>query len=225
MDPGERPRAVRRRKLAKKSGQSKVRRNAPEPPSAIADGADSAPAVGANLRRLRTEHKLSLEGLAQISGVSRAMLGQIELDQSAPTINILWKIAKALNVPFSALITQSNTPRTRIMPAAGAKILSSQDGGFSSRALFPFDEPRSVEFYELRLAPDSVEHADPHAPGTIENLVVTSGAVEIVVGDEHHRLEPGDAVQFEADTPHQYRNSGDREAVMYLVMTYATQTR
>src|SRR5262245_47190505 len=67
--------------------------------------ADLAPVVGANLRRLRVQRGLSLEKLAQSSGVSRAMLGQIELGRSAPTINVLWKIARALDVTFSALIT------------------------------------------------------------------------------------------------------------------------
>jgi transcriptional regulator with XRE-family HTH domain len=183
------------------------------------------PAVGANLRRLRSDHKLSLDGLAQASGVSRAMLGQIELGQSTPTINVLWKIARALNVPFSALITEQRASGARVLPAAGAKILSSQDGAFSSRALFPFDQPRNVEFYELRLAAHSTEEAEPHPPGTVENLVVTAGSVEIVVGEEPHRLSTGDAIQFEADLPHQYRNPGDHQAVMYLVMTYATQVR
>ena len=180
----------------------------------------TAPTVGGNLRRIRGLRGLSLERLAQVSRVSRAMLGQIELGQSTPTINVLWKIARALGVPFSALITDPGASRTRIMPAARAKILTSADGSFSSRALFPFDEPRNVEFYELRLKPRSLEVAEPHPPGTVENLVVTSGAVEITVGDELHALGPGDAMQFEADAPHQYRNPSDQEAIVYLVMTY-----
>jgi DNA-binding XRE family transcriptional regulator len=69
------------------------------------EATDLAPIVGSNLRRLRTRRGLSLEKLSQLSGVSRAMLGQIELGQSAPTINVLWKIARALEVTFSALIS------------------------------------------------------------------------------------------------------------------------
>lgn len=198
---------------------------APATASVIAEEEEPTPAVGTNLRRLRAEHKLSLEGLAQASGVSRAMLGQIELGQSTPTINVLWKIARALNVPFSALIAGEHKNTVKVLDAASAKILSSHDGTFSSRALFPFDQARNVEFYELRLAARSAEQAEPHPPGTVENLVVTSGAVEIVVGEECHRLSTGDAIQFEADVPHEYRNRGDRQAVMYLVMTYVTQVR
>ncbi|MFZ5445926.1 MAG: helix-turn-helix domain-containing protein [Myxococcota bacterium] len=187
------------------------------------DGADLAPVVGKNLKRLRTERGLSLEKLAQSSGVSRAMLGQVELGQSAPTINVLWKMARALDVPFSALITSQAASGARVMRAEAAKRLMSSDGSFQSRSLFPYDEPRRVEFYELKLAPKGVEKAEAHAPGTLENLVVSKGQVEILAGSETYELGTGDAILFEADQPHQYRNAGATEAVMYLVMTYAEQ--
>jgi transcriptional regulator with XRE-family HTH domain len=164
---------------------------------------------------------LSLEKLSRLSGVSRAMLGQIELGQSAPTINVLWKISTALGVPFSGLIGQRQAGGVVVLRGENAKTLTSHDGSFRSRALFPFDEPRRVEFYELRLAAGGEELADPHAPGTVENLVVSRGTVEIEVEGTRQSLAQGDAIVFEADSPHAYRNSGDAEALMYLVMTYA----
>lgn len=182
---------------------------------------DLAPIVGANLRRLRTQRGLSLEKLAQSSGVSRAMLSQVELGQSAPTINVLWKIARSLGVTFSALISRRTSAGAIVLRAQEAKILSSQDHTFTSRALFPVDEPRRVEFYELRLAKGAVEAADPHPPGTVENLVVNRGRLELETGDACHDLDPGDAIRFEADRAHTYRNIGDEEVVIYLVMTYA----
>jgi transcriptional regulator with XRE-family HTH domain len=196
---------------------------AASPAPAAPEATDLAPVVGTNLRRLRTRRGLSLERLAQISGVSRAMLGQIELGQSAPTINVLWKIARALEVTFSALISARTQSGALVLRSSESKILTSKDRSFSSRALFPFDEPRRVEFYELRLAPGSVEDADAHPPGTSENLVLTAGALEIDVAGDTHRLEAGDSILFEADTPHAYRNPGRVEAVMYLVMTYAEE--
>ncbi len=199
----------------------------PEPAAAPAtvpsEPTDLAPIVGVNLRRLRTRRGLSLERLAQISGVSRAMLGQIELGQSAPTINVLWKIARALEVTFSALISSRTQSGALVLRSSQSKLLTSKDRSFSSRALFPFDEPRRVEFYELRLAAGAVEDADAHPPGTGENLVVTAGSVEIDVAGDTHKLDAGDSILFEADTPHAYRNVGRGEAVMYLVMTYAEE--
>jgi quercetin dioxygenase-like cupin family protein len=64
------------------------------------------------------------------------------------------------------------------------------------------------------------EVAEPHPPGTTENLIVSSGSLELLVDTERFSLEAGDAVFFEADVAHEYQNPGAREAVMYLVMTY-----
>jgi transcriptional regulator with XRE-family HTH domain len=186
-----------------------------------ATGGDLTPIVGSNLKRLRTKRGLSLEALAKICGVSRAMLGQIELGQSTPTINVVWKIANALGLPFSALISAEDPPGAVVLEASKAKVLSSSDGAFRSRALFPFDVPRRVEFYELRLRAGMEEHAEAHAPGTKENLVVAKGKVDIDVGASRHTLTVGDAILFDADSAHVYRNTGADEALMYLVMTYA----
>lgn len=177
--------------------------------------------VGVNLRRLRTRQGHSLERLAKISGVSRAMLGQIENGKSAPTISLLWKVATALGVPFATLMSSHQGSGASVLRRDDAKVLTSSEGRFSSRALFPYDIERRAEFYELRLAPHHTESAEAHAPGTSENIVVTQGAVEIAVGREPPRLlGEGDAILFQADVPHRYRNMRSVEAVLYLVMTY-----
>lgn len=181
-----------------------------------------ASVVSHNVKRLRLRRNLSLEALAKLSSVSRGMLSQIELGRSVPTIALLWKVSQALGVPFSALTTDAAAGGTVVLPAAKAKLLTSAGGAFTSRALFPFDAERRVEFYKLTLAPKSEEIAEPHAPGTMENLTVASGGqVEIVADGVSYLLQPEDAILFQADVPHCYRNLGSKTAVMYLVMTYA----
>lgn len=184
------------------------------------EGKDLSPVVAENLRTLRAARGLSLEKLAIASGVSRAMLGQIELGKSTPTINVLWKIARALDVTFASLIQAQTTTGTVVLREKGAKILTSADGSFRSRALFPFGAPRKSELYELRLAPKSSEHAEAHAGGTLENLFVTKGAVRVEVPDGTYELGVGDAILFLADVPHVYDNPHAEEAVMILSMTY-----
>jgi transcriptional regulator with XRE-family HTH domain len=149
------------------------------------------------------------------------MLSQIENGKSTPTIGLLWKIATALGLPFASLLDSEKVRGTTVLRRDRAKILNSSDGKFTSRALFPFDEARKVEFYELRLAAAHVESADAHAPGTTENILVAKGSVEIRRGREPpSRLEEGDAILFDADVPHSYRNLENGETVLYLVMTY-----
>lgn len=180
--------------------------------------------VGQNIKRLRSRRNLSLEALAKISGVSRAMLGQIETGRSVPTINVVWRIARAFDVPFSILIATPNAEAIRILPAKEAKLLTSASGEFSSRALFPFDGERRTEFYELRLKGHGVEEAEPHALGTTENLVVVRGRLNMEIGGQYRELGPGDAILFHADQPHSYRNPGKDEVLAYLVMNYVEPT-
>jgi transcriptional regulator with XRE-family HTH domain len=178
-------------------------------------------AVGRNLRRIRTRQGFSLERLARVSGVSRAMLGQIETGKSTPTIALLWKVATALGVPFATLISSQGETGTVVLRKSHEKLLSSSCGRFTSRALFPFDGERNVEFYELRIAASHLEEAEAHASGTRENLIVNRGSVEITVGTERPvLLGEGDAIVFDADVAHSYRNVETTEAVLYLVMTY-----
>ncbi len=176
--------------------------------------------TGRNLRRLRTRRGYSLDRLAKVSGVSRAMLGQIETGKSSPTLNVLAKIAAALEVPCGSLIIEEDEPTTVLLTRAASKTLSSSDGRFETRALFPYDTDRTVEFYELRIAPHHAERAEAHRHGTVENLVVAEGTVEVVVGKQPYILGEGDALVFEADVPHVYRNMTGGPAVVFLVSTY-----
>ena len=102
--------------------------------------------------------------------------------------------------------------------------LGSATVGLVSRPLFPFGSgtPRT-ELYELSLAPNAEERSSAHPPGTLENLVVAKGKILISVGGKRYALEQGDALVFRADVEHVYHNQTEREARLYLVMTYAME--
>lgn len=172
------------------------------------------------LKYLRGKAGLSLERLSKLSGVSRAMLSQIELGRSVPTITVLSRIAVAFQVPVSALFATDSGSRVHLLRLAQTQHLRTSDGQFVSRALFPFLGARNTEFYELRLEPGCQQESEPHAVGTTENLVLASGDMAVDVADSSYELAPGDALYFSADVPHAYRNRGAGPAVAYLVVTY-----
>ncbi len=150
--------------------------------------------VAHNLLRLRGKRNLSLDALARISGVSRAMLAQIESGRSVPSIKVLCKIAQGLKVSVAAFLDDRAFAGVAVLPAQQSKRLVSADGAFTSRALFPFDVARQVEFYELRLRGLGQEDAEAHAPGTQENLVVAQGVLEVRVNEERFLLATGDSI-------------------------------
>jgi len=176
--------------------------------------------VASNLQRLRAKRQLSLDALARASGVSRAMLAQVESGRSVPSIRVLCKIARGLKVSVAAFLEQRECAGVTLLPARDSKRLVSASGAFVSRALYPVDAAHQVEFYELRVSPLGEEHSAGHGPGVRENLVVAQGALEISVNEERFLLSTGDSIVFYADQPHRYRNPVDSEAVAYLVVTH-----
>lgn len=195
-------------------------------PSSTADDCSNSeddvigPRVANNLQRLRSKRHLSMDALARLTGVSRAMLAQIESGRSVPSIKVLCKIARGLKVSVAAFLDDRAFEGVAVLPAQQSKRLVSASGAFVSRALFPFDLARQTEFYEVRLSALSEEVSEGHGPGVQENLVVAQGVLEVSLNEERYLLSTGDSILFYADQPHRYRNPADSEAVAFLVVTH-----
>ena len=119
--------------------------------------------LGRNLRRLRTRQGHSLERLAKLSGVSRAMLSQIETGKSAPTISLLWKIATALGIPFATLLDSQKVRGTAVLRREDAKVLGSSDGNTSRTVADRFTDTGACspsEFPSL-ISPCSTQKSAP----------------------------------------------------------------
>lgn len=201
-----------------------ARRNAGGKRPGAAQGDDVGAAglgrrVAENLRKKRKVRGLSLDDLAQASGVSRAALSQIETCKTNPTVGLLWKIAVGLGVPFAELIGE-RARGAAVLRRGEAMVLRSTDGRLESRPLAPAGSSPFVELYELRLAAHAKHVGEPHAPGTRELLVVLSGALRLDVGEQIHELAAGDSVSFAADRVHVYENPGGSEARYHDVVLY-----
>ncbi len=156
--------------------------------------------IAERLRAHIGEGGSALEKLADFAGVESRALNAIARGENAPSIEMLWKIANALGVPFGSLVAAPTRSGAVVIRKSVDHILSSRDGAFTSRALMAFGRRPRVEVYELTLAPGHLEQSQAHAPGTSENIIVTKGAFEITSGREPpYRLNEGDAIHFDAD--------------------------
>lgn len=188
-------------------------------PKPVDSATHVAKLVGDSLRDIRRQQGHSLDTLARASGVSRAMLGQIETGKSAPTITLLWKVAKALGVPVALLIAKQEEPSYQIERQASARVLRNGDGHFETRPLAPTDDLTETAFKQLRIAPGHRERiAATRTTGRI-SLVVGRGTLEITIGDDPPvRLVEGDAIFFSTTSKHVLSNTAAEESILYLVV-------
>jgi transcriptional regulator with XRE-family HTH domain len=194
-------------------------REAPVPPGDQAGAADLARRVAENLREQRRRRDMSLDQLAQRTGVSRAGLSQIETCKTNPSIGVLWKIASGLGIPFSELIGEREQA-VAVLRRGDAQVLRSTDRKFESRPLMPPSAGNEIEVYELRLAGHARHASEAHGAGTRELVIVLAGALRMVVGAASEQLGVGDSMLFNANTPHAYENPGSREARYHDVIMY-----
>ncbi|MCT7656590.1 XRE family transcriptional regulator [Oceanimonas sp. NS1] len=177
--------------------------------------------LAATLKRLRAEQGWSLDRCAQATGVSKAMLGQIERGESSPTVATLWKIAGGFNTSLSTFLEPVPEPgpgplfrqpdRLRQQPAGDGMLVA---------PLFPFETRFGFEMMELTLLPGYQRQSDPHEPGVIEHVIVRQGELELLLEGHWQALAPGAAVRFNADQPHGYRNRSDSPVVFYNLIHY-----
>lgn len=187
---------------------------------AVAENAIAA-TVADRLNKLFSKNGRSFERLAELSGIAPKELLAIERGTITPTINQLWRIANALGIPFGSLVASQGPRDVLVIRNNRRHSVTSRDGNFQTRPLFPYSGQRAAEFYEIVLAPHHRQVVEAHAPGTKENLVVAKGSVEVSVGRENPQiLGEGDAIDFLADVPHSYRNLSATPATIYLVMSY-----
>lgn len=173
--------------------------------------------VAKNARQARKAKKLTLDGAAAATGVSRSMLAQIEKGEVNPTISVLWKIANGYKVSFTSLV-EDRQPGVEVLHRG--EPLAEDEGRYLNYPLFPFQEQTRFETYRIVIQPGGSLDAQPHLKGSVEYITVFAGQVEITVDKEPFTLLQGDSIRFPCDVPHRYRNPGATQTELSMLIYY-----
>jgi len=176
------------------------------------------PPVGENLKRERMARQLSLGELGKLSGISKAMLSQIESGRVNPTLVTLWKAANALGVDLNALISgKKEEPEyfCRLTSEQQACIVS-PDGKTIFKILSAPGFPDHLEMYHVTLEPGALHRSEPHGAGCREFVLVLSGKVTVTSGGSAAELGAGDFLAYRGDQLHTLENRGPERAELHL---------
>jgi len=159
--------------------------------------------VAVNVGRHRRRRSLSLSALAGAAGISKSTLSELERGRGNPSLDTLWALANALNVPLSALFLDSGSPGVRVQPLSSAKVVTHEDGVVTQH-LLSLQGRSEVEMYFVTLAEDAKRFSPAHGPGQIEHVVAFYGRADVGPDGDSAVLEEGDAITFPCDRPHHY---------------------
>lgn len=178
--------------------------------------------VGRRVRDTRTARGLTLDQLADSSGVSRRMIINVEAGTSNASITTLLRLANALHVPLADLVSAgSGAASCRVTSPADREPLWRGPHGGTADLVASAD---ALELWDWTLQPDETYESEPHRPGTRELLHVRSGRLALVIAGEVHELRAGDGAGFAADVSHSYGCHG-RRPVRFAMTVLEPMTR
>lgn len=175
------------------------------------------------VRNLRKAQGLSLERLAELSGVSRSMISLIERRETSPTAAVLDKLANALRISLPALFA-SGTDDAFALPLARADTQprwTDPESGYVRRHVSPLGFQSPTELVEVTFpAGKSVSFDSPTRGITSHQLVwMLDGEMEVTIDTKAWRLRAGDCLAMVLSTPISFRNPTRKPARYAIALT------
>ena len=172
--------------------------------------------IAYNLKRLREERNWSLSQLAEMAGVSKVMLSQLEKGASNPTINTVWKITGALHKPYTSLLA---LPQDHTIHIRKQDIQPLVEGKYHIFNYYPKDADRDFELYQIELEPGGHESIG-HPVDSSEYIMMIEGRMELKAREKVYLLSPDDGFCFNASVPHVYPSRKIQNAKAVLMICY-----
>ena len=179
--------------------------------------------IAANLKRIRKAKNMSLDRMAEQTGVSKSMLGQIERGESNPTVSTIGKIIEGIKVPLEELIEEPR-PAVSVISKSLAAAEETQ-GECRIYMYFPYEKHRNFEGYAVEIQPGGVYRAGAKGENTEEYIMVSRGILTIEMEDECYEVAQGDAVHVFAEKERCYENRGTEPLVINVTSAWGISSK
>jgi transcriptional regulator with XRE-family HTH domain len=172
--------------------------------------------IGFKVRRLRQERRMTLQDLADATGLSKPLLSQIENEQVIPPLGTLLRISKAFKVGLHLFFEAEGQNEKCILTRAGesrrmyrrpAQDESPQPYAYHSLAFGK--KHRNMEPFLIEFEPRQYQDGLQVSHEGEEFLFLIEGALELHYGEQIMTMAPGDSVYYDSSEPHGYVATGD----------------
>ena len=174
--------------------------------------------IAINLKELRTERNLTLGQLSKISGISKAMLSDIEKGNSNPTINTIWKIANGLNVPYTKLMEDIEKEAT-VVRKSDSVMQTGETEHYRVYCYFRNTPVRNFELFYVELDAQTSNATIGHSEKAQEYIYIIQGELVLHTETSDYTLSAGDSFVFDSSIDHTYINKQDI-LLTFMVINY-----
>lgn len=179
--------------------------------------AQAAAGVGQRIKAVRRSRRLTIEAVAESSGLTKSFLSKVERGRATASVAALQRVSQALGIPMSSLFENSST--RQVMRAGDYPRISVGGHGIVEYLLTPTVEQR-VQVMMSRIEPGGGTGGELHPlPGEVEFAYVIEGALSLTFTDGVVRLGKGDALTFDPALHHSFEVPVDSgpTTVMWMI--------
>ena len=180
---------------------------------------DPSQNIGLVLKEVRFKRGLTLDEASKLTGVSKAMLGQIERGESNPTVTTIGKIMEGLRVSFEDLIAVRESQVT-ITSLSESNIYREKKDSYLVRTIFPYQKMKFFEAYECTIMPGATMTGIANHSDATECCTVIEGEGELIVFDEIFPIKKGDSARAATERGLLYRNSGTEVFRLQIIVSH-----
>jgi transcriptional regulator with XRE-family HTH domain len=175
-------------------------------------------AIGSRIRAARQGQRMTIEQVAESTGLTKGFLSRVERDLTSPSVASLVTLCQVLSVPIGDLFLDPETHLTR--RGEGPRI-SLGGEGIREELLTPRHE-RRLQIIRAVIAPRGHGESELYAVDCdVDVMHVVSGRISIVFASERYELAGGDTLTFPGREPHTWANETDEEAVVVWTLVPA----
>ena len=191
------------------------------------DRVDIDALLATRVRDLRRARGLTLEQLAELSGVSRSMISLIERQETSPTAAVLNKLADAFGISLPTLFAgevQRPDPDP-VSRRANQPVWTDPASGYMRRHLSPTGIESPIELVEVTFpAGETVMFDNPvRRVGIQQQLWMIKGAMDITLNEQTWRLATGDCLAMELGARITFHNPNPQPARYVLALTSSAE--
>lgn len=160
--------------------------------------------IARSVRRERERAGLSLSELAKRAGIAKSSLSQLESGLGNPSVETIWALGVALDVPFSRLVEEPRRA-VRVIRAGEGPVMHSEQSSYSATLLASSPPRARRDVYRIQAQPGEPRVSQPHSAGTLEHVVMGRGLALVGPVDDPVELRAGDYLSYPGDAPHVFR--------------------
>ena len=160
--------------------------------------------IAKSLVRERMRTGLSLAEIARRAGIAKSTLSQLESGNGNPSLETLWSLCVALDIPFARLL-EPQQPTTQVIRRGEGTKVSAEQANYEAILLATCPPGARRDIYMLMAQPGADRISHPHPPGSVEHSIITQGRALVGLIDAPEALGEGDYICYPADQPHIFK--------------------